>query len=786
MRRVHALPAVALALLTLAALLAAPVARAQCREDWLPASGFAGFNGSPVAGVRWDPDGAGPEPERLVVGGSFSGVNDQPIEGVALWDGQRWRALTDAVASPLRPRFVRALTLHEGRLISASGSSNPLETSIPREVLEFDGRAWRRLGQPFPGRVNALLSAQGTLYAAGEVVVSNQPRGSVFRWTGQDWQPVGPEFNNEVRALAFFAGRLIAGGAFTDVGGSGARFVAAWDGASWASIGNRVDGPVNLLFPFQQVLVLGGPLIYDFPGGGVSNGVAFWDGQNWSAPDRGTLAGFSAPTTATTLDGDLVIGPVRLFDASGTLRTWAGRLVNGSWQLLSQDVLPRDSTSQFSTAPSLLLAGPEGLFVGGALRLQGGLISSGAFLRNGAWTPLGDGFFGRIRDVVTIGDEIFAVGDMETLPGGVPARGVGAFDGQRWRALGDPGSLSYDRVGVWQGRPVVASWRFSPLPVLAWDGAAWQPLTGAPAPVFRVLDSVEFEGELVIAGDLFLGGSRVGVAAWNGQSWRPLGTNAVALGVGGGAVSLAVYNGELVVGGALFIGGEVGVAVLRDNAWQPLGTPGIPTSPINGSVNALTVFNGDLIAGGFFFRAASAQGPQLQSIARWNGGAWAPMDEGAFVSAFSSVQADLGVRDFEVFNGRLYAFGAIGPTQGAPNNSPYGAMVWDGQRWQTLNGGPLQIFTRPLNAGAALGDTLAIVGPDVNSLNGAPYAGWALWGCAVPCRADLNEDGELTFDDLQLFVGLWTTTSPRVDFTRDGEVTFEDVQAFVAIFNAGF
>jgi uncharacterized membrane protein len=54
-----------------------------------------------------------------------------------------------------------------------------------------------------------------------------------------------------------------------------------------------------------------------------------------------------------------------------------------------------------------------------------------------------------------------------------------------------------------------------------------------------------------------------------------------------------------------------------------------------------------------------------------------------------------------------------------------------------------------------------------------------------PCRVDFNNDGELTFDDIQLFVSAYNAQQTSADFNNDGEWTFDDIQAFVAQYNAG-
>jgi hypothetical protein len=58
-------------------------------------------------------------------------------------------------------------------------------------------------------------------------------------------------------------------------------------------------------------------------------------------------------------------------------------------------------------------------------------------------------------------------------------------------------------------------------------------------------------------------------------------------------------------------------------------------------------------------------------------------------------------------------------------------------------------------------------------------------GSAPTCRPDLNNDGELTFDDIQFFVSLYNANDPRADFNNDQEWTFDDIQLFISLYNAG-
>src|SRR5690349_8672581 len=65
-----------------------PSLKAQvCTPDWLPGEGIPGVAGTVRASVEWDPDGPGPAPARLVIGGSFSIVGTATASNVAQWDG---------------------------------------------------------------------------------------------------------------------------------------------------------------------------------------------------------------------------------------------------------------------------------------------------------------------------------------------------------------------------------------------------------------------------------------------------------------------------------------------------------------------------------------------------------------------------------------------------------------------------------------------------------------------------------------------------------------------------
>src|SRR4051812_48654347 len=80
-----------LAFLAACILAFASTANAQCNQ-WEPALGTSTFDGITTV-TTWDPDGAGPQPELLVVAGTFTRIASTPANHIATFDGTTWRAL---------------------------------------------------------------------------------------------------------------------------------------------------------------------------------------------------------------------------------------------------------------------------------------------------------------------------------------------------------------------------------------------------------------------------------------------------------------------------------------------------------------------------------------------------------------------------------------------------------------------------------------------------------------------------------------------------------------------
>lgn len=165
--------------------------------SWLPVgTGFAGP--FPVFGqtvTPFDPDGPGPQPTLLYVGGFFTNADDHVAFGFASWDGAMWSPVAGGIGHPSESR---AALVHD----DDGADENPERLFVGGNFIPEVGGPGRKIGA----------------------------------WDGVGWSPLAAGMNLPVNALAVFdddgAGpdppALFAGGEFTEVDGAPVSYFARW------------------------------------------------------------------------------------------------------------------------------------------------------------------------------------------------------------------------------------------------------------------------------------------------------------------------------------------------------------------------------------------------------------------------------------------------------------------------------------------------------------------------------------------------------------------------------
>lgn len=259
------------------------VAHAQCTSGWQNAIGTPGLDNLPYTMVAWDPDGSGPQTEKLVVGGPFTSAGGAPANRVALWDPatSTWSTLGSGMNN-----YVQSLFVSPAGELFAGGAFFNAGGVFAGGVARWSGSNWSAMGSSNLNLGSVItmaalpgggLVAGGTFYFAEFTLVN-----FITRWDGVNWLPLGTGLNDHPHALAVLpSGDLVAGGYFTTAGGVSANRLARWNGASWSEFGGGANGTV-----FALTVLPGGDLVaagsFTTIGGVNANRIARWNGSTWS------------------------------------------------------------------------------------------------------------------------------------------------------------------------------------------------------------------------------------------------------------------------------------------------------------------------------------------------------------------------------------------------------------------------------------------------------------------------------------------------------------------------
>ncbi len=640
-----------------------------CTAAWRPGDGIPGVDGFPVlAATSWDPDGPGPLPPQLVVGGEFGVAGGSNALNVATFDGSAWKPLGDGF-----DQTVQALTVWNGMLVA--GGRFGLSGSTPlNRIAMWNGSSWVPLGSGIEqGVVNALAVYNGELIASGNFAIAGgAPMRNIARWNGATWQPLGSgagTSSNSVFALTIYDSNLVAGGDFLTAGGVSVTRVAKWDGANWARV-SGADSTVRAMCTHNTNLMIVGDLgaiqfngtnnqylgvltnvkgvasyagsifiggFFFIPDGNtLTFDMARWDGSAWRPLGIG-MRGLSNAATVyclTTHDGKLIAG--------GNFAVAGGKSARNvaQWDLSSWSSIGRGTDARvitFGRYNGKLVAGGEFNMIGGtdARKI--------AWWDGAAWQTFGTGFdrlndqpqYVYIQALAEFNGKLIAAGSFGTA-GGVPAKNIAQWNGASWQPLGpgmDDGFVT--SLSVYQGK-LIAGGGFKNIggvlvgQVAQWDGASWQPMS-AGLPESCQLNMLAVEGAGPVGAGYF--NNTDPLRGWDGSQWNMSGLDARGCSSASRPIAYAavIHNGHLEVGGEFC---------------TPTGVPRglLFGGGLNGTVRALGSYQGDLIAGGAFNLAG---GVPANGIARRQdsaGGGWSALGAGMTnVLAIDSFNGDLFV-----------------------------------------------------------------------------------------------------------------------------------------------
>ncbi len=338
---------------------AARVGNAQCASGWQNAIGTPGLNSLPYTMVAWDPDGAGPQSEKLVAGGQFTSAGGAPANRIAMWDPatSSWSALGSGMNS-----YVQALCVASNGDLIAGGGFWTAGGAPAGSIARWNGSTWSPIGSSnlSLNSVRTLVALPGGgLVAGGTFLFAEFTQVNyITRWDGTSWLPMGTGLNEHANALVVLpSGDLLVGGFFTTAGGVTARRLALWNGASWSEFGGGANGTVYALtvLPGGDVVAAGA---FTTIGGVNANRIARWNGSTWSPLGSGFTLEVRALAQVPGAGGgvDLIAGGI-FKTLLGSPADYIARWNGATWSALGGSV--------DSEVRSLAVLGGGTLAVGG-------------------------------------------------------------------------------------------------------------------------------------------------------------------------------------------------------------------------------------------------------------------------------------------------------------------------------------------------------------------------------------------------------------------------------------
>lgn len=323
----------------------------------------------------------------------------------------------------------------------------------------------------------------------------------VQRDASGNWLALDGGMNNSVyTSVTDSDGTLYAGGLFTIAGSITCSRVAKYDGNEWSALDQGLDGSIwrLLIGPNGDIYAAG---VFDnIVGGATACGAARWDGSNWHALDDSGCPGISdGPATvfdaAFSPDLDILYVGGEFLKAGSVSASYVAQytLSSSAWSDVGLGVASGIEPSVGAPVGTVITDQSGNLYIGGCfLSVSGTSVTAcGVAKYDGTtWSPVGDGFNGRVYDFAISNDgTLYAAGSFSATGGGRSIGGIGRYRGGGWSSISETTNGNIQLLAFGADGSLYAAGDFTEVggialadPVARFDGANWYHLDGIDLP----------------------------------------------------------------------------------------------------------------------------------------------------------------------------------------------------------------------------------------------------------------------------------------------------------------
>jgi hypothetical protein len=198
---------------------------------------------------------------KLYIGGYFDTIQDQPANGLAVYDGVSFQPVSVPLSSQAG---VLDMKVFNGCLYICgvfTYSNQPGDENI----LSYNGTNWSSVGGGVRGNTSSLATMEiynNTLYAGGYFVKADGNIADIImKWDGANWSDAnwGDEYlNGSILKLLKYHNKLYAFGSFTKAANKKGSRIAVSDGLTWCTFSDTLDEKILSASIFRDSIYIGG------------------------------------------------------------------------------------------------------------------------------------------------------------------------------------------------------------------------------------------------------------------------------------------------------------------------------------------------------------------------------------------------------------------------------------------------------------------------------------------------------------------------------------------------